>query len=520
MGKRDIRIFSLAILPPLLSACGWNGGWLATVGPDYTVAPLPAAARWHSSPAGDETPVAHRGSPSNLRRWWDRFDDPALSRLLAAAQKESASVADAKARIAQARAGLVGAIAAALPSLDVNSSVNHTGIDIENIGTSNTVGVDGIGIFGGSSGGSEINVMQYKAGVQSNWEIDLFGGLARQKESARSQLESRNASWHDARVAVAVEVANAYLAYRHCEVRTKLAAADAASREESAGLSRVLGQAGFRAPADVALAQATAADGNQALLERQAQCERSIKGLVAMSGLGEWELRRLLAEVPERVARLPSPPPFRIDAVPARALSQRPDVAAAERDVAEASANIGAELAKQFPKLTLTGNISRMLADFDINGGTAIGLQTWSIGPSLSLPLFDAGKRAANTRAARAQYEATAVKFRATVRTAVREVEEALVRLDSVDRRLPQAHAAEADYKKNFKAQQALYRAGLGSLVDAESSRRSAISAEIAVADLEQEQVSAWIALYRAAGGSWEDADEAPKPGPEAAHGQ
>ncbi|MFA6164582.1 MAG: efflux transporter outer membrane subunit [Methylobacter sp.] len=490
MSNKNLRTLSLSFLPLLLPACG-SGGLLTTVGPDYQAVPLPTAANWQApQPSGNNLPIAHQGDPVNLSRWWDRFQDPVLNRFLSAAQQESASVADARARIEEARTNLVGADAALLPNLDFSAGAKRSS---------------------SSFGGAPFVWNQFPFGLQSSWEIDLFGGLARQEESASSQLESRNASWHDARVAVAVEVANAYLAYRYCEGQVQIVQADTESRRESARLAEIAGQAGFRAPGDVALANASAAEGNRSLLQQQAQCERSIKGLVALTALEEVKVRKLLTEAPDQVAKLPSPPAFRIDSLPARVLMQRPDVAAAERDVAEASAKIGVEQAKRFPKLSLSGNITPTLQS--INGAALMLAQTWAIGPTLSLPLFDAGKRAADVEAARAQYKATESNFRSKVRTAVKEVEDALVRLDSAGERLPQAHKAVSGYRANFLALQELYQAGLGNLIDVETARRNVLSAEMAVIELEQEQVSAWIALYRAAGGSWDEHDDAQKVG-------
>ncbi|MCK9394985.1 MAG: efflux transporter outer membrane subunit [Methylobacter sp.] len=490
MSRKTLQPLSLSLLPLLLSACG-SSGLLTTVGPDYQAEPLPAAANWQApQPDENNLPIAHRGNPANLNRWWERFDDPVLTRLLSAAEQVSASVADARARIEQARANLVGADAALLPNIDSSIAAKRSS---------------------SSFGGAPFVWNQLSAGLQSSWEVDLFGGLARQEEAARSQLESRNASWHDARVAVAVEVANAYLAYRYCEGQVQIVQADTESRRESARLSEIAGKAGFRAPGDVALANASAAEGNRTLLQQQAQCERSIKGLVAMTALEEAEVRKLLTEAPDRVAKLPSPAAFRIDSLPARVLLQRPDVAAAERDVAEASAKIGVEQAKRFPKLSLSGNITPTLQN--INGGAFLLAQTWAIGPTLSLPLFDAGKRAADVEAARIQYQAAESKFHSKVRTAVKEVEEALVRLDSASRRLPEGRKAVTGYRANFLAVQQLYQVGLGNLIDVETSRRNVLSAEMALKELEQEQVSAWIALYRAAGGSWEEREDARKVG-------
>jgi multidrug efflux system outer membrane protein len=508
----NLRISSLIVIPLLLSCCGWKGGWLKTVGPDYEKAPLPTPARWMATQGRNDLPVAHQGDPSNLKRWWDRFDDPALSRLLAAAQSVNGSVVIAKANIEQARASFIEANASGIPNLDVTAGITQTGIGI--------TGLKGLSSLFPSAGGSgalsdkaNLDLTQYKGGLQSSWEIDLFGGIARKEESSRDQLESRRASWHDARVAVAAEVANAYLGYRYCEVRMKIRAEDTASRKESARLLGIVGEAGFRSPADVALASATADEGSRALLAIESECDQGIKSLVAISGLDELQVRRLLTGDPERVAKLPTPPPFRIDAVPARALLQRPDLAAAERDMAEASANVGVERAEQFPKLTLTGNISRSLANLNINSLSAIGLglQTWSIGPSLTLPFFDAGKRAANTRAAQVKYEASITRFREMVRLAVKEVEQNLIRLDGIEKQLPLARAAARDYQINYQSQRELYRAGLVSLIDAVAALRNDLEADLIVAGLEQERVGALIALYRSVGGSWEDPSPAPK---------
>jgi multidrug efflux system outer membrane protein len=480
MASNKVSLLGLSLTPLLLTAC--NGGLLATVGPDYQPPPLPVAASWQAT---QPMPVAHQGQTSDLLNWWERFSDPVLSRFLAAAEKESYSVANAAARIEQARASLIGADSALAPRLDTSLSASRSSF---------------------SFGGPAFERTQYQAGLQSDWEIDLFGGLARQQQASQSQLQSRQASWHDARVAVAVEVGNAYLNYRYCEIQVQQLQADADSRQISAKLTDLAGQHGFRSSADVALSHASAAEGQNSLLNQQGQCERSIKGLVALTALPETAVRQALLEQPG-IGKLPSPQAFSLDSVPARALLQRPDLAAAERDMAEASAKIGVEQAKRFPKLSLSGNITPTLQS--MNGAALALAQTWSLGPTLSLPLFDAGKRAANVESAQAQYEAAASNYRSKARTAVKEVEDALVRLNNVVRRLPQAQQAASGYRQYFQASQQLFDTGLGNLLDLETARRNQLNAELAIKSLDQEQVSAWIALYRAVGGGWDDAGQA-----------
>ncbi len=482
MRRSEACLLSALLLMPLMAGCG--SGLIATVGPDYQQAGAPSAKRWEAEQP--DVAIPHRGNPAELKRWWDQFGDPVLSRFLTAAEKESASVAEARSRIEKARAGMVDAIGAGLPRLDGVADANWAEVTF---------------------GTPPFPWTRYQFGLQSNWEVDLFGGIARQREAAQRQLDSRHAAWHDARVAVAVEVADAYLSYRQCEVLVGIASADAASRTETARLTDIAGKAGFRAPADVSLADASAADGQEIVMRQQGLCDRAIKGLVSLTGLSEAEVRHRLTGYPERVAKLPEPPPFHLSGLPARILMQRPDVAAAEREVAEASANIGVEEAKRYPRLSLSGNITPQLQS--VNGADLFLANTWAVGPTLNLPLFDAGKRAADVEAARARYEAAASKFRAIVRTAVKEVEESLVRLKNAEVRLPKAATAADGYRANFRAMRQLYEAGFGSLIDAEASRRQALLAERGLAELRQESASAWIALYRAAGGGWDEVGEA-----------
>lgn len=483
-----MNLLHLGFILPALSGCGMNSGLLMTVGPNYQSPEPPTATHWFAKqPAFEDLPVAHQGELSSLSQWWERFGDPVLNRLLAAAQQESASIAKAKAQIVEARGNLTSYESVFLPNLEAGLSSANSSF---------------------SFGGTPTLRTQHQFSVQSSWEIDLFGGLARQREAAISQLQARTAAWHDARVAVAVELANAYLAYRYCKAQALLNKKEAESRQASARLTRIAGSVGFRSSSDVALANAGAADGDNALLQQQAQCERSVKALVALTGLPEPQLRTLLGDTEERATQLPKPPPFQVHSIPANVIRQRPDIAAAERDMAAASAEIGVEQANRLPKLSLSGNITPVLQN--MNGAALTLAETWSYGPTLSLPLFDAGKRAAHVDTAKAQYESAVAHYRATVRTAVKEVEDALVRLASADRRLPPARTAAADYQSHFAATRQLYEVGLGNLIDAETARRNAFTAQWAVTELEQERISAWMALYRAVGGSWEDRTAGP----------
>lgn len=462
-----MKSIGLSLLALTLSGCG-----LMKVGPDYARPALPVAAAWQAS----ATTVPHGGTVAGLVDWWRQFDDPLLAELVEAAERESASLAQARARIASARADAVAAGSADLPSVDLTASARRSAMALVS---------------------SLMHQRTRQAGIQASWEIDLFGGVARQKENAEATLDATAARWHDARVSVAAETALAYLDYRYLERRVAQADADAASRRETARLSFELGRAGFQSSADVALAAGSAAEAASNVIDLRARRDMQLKALVALSGLDEPALKTRLAA---RSGRFPAPASFRVDALPAAVLAQRPDLAAAERDLAAASAAIGQAQALRYPKISLTGNVGPIRLNTD---GVPLAANTWSFGPSVSLPLLDGGRLVAGVEAARAQYVAAESAYRQKARDAVKEVEQALVRLSAASERAEDVHRAAEGYRAAFLATESRQRAGLAAVLDLEESRRLMLNADIAVAAWEQEQVAAWIALYRAVGGGW-----------------
>ena len=176
---------------------------------------------------------------------------------------------------------------------------------------------------------------------------------------------------------------------------------------------------------------------------------------MALTALPEGQLRQQLAAAPAQPAA-----PLAIDALPAHTLGQRPDVFSAEREVAAASADVGNARAQRYPRLTLSGSIG--VGNFRGAGGSTTA-DTWSIGPlALSLPLFDGGRRRANVDAAAARYDEAVLKYRGSVRQAVREVEEALVNLDSSEQRGGHAETALAGYRSAFVATEERFKNGIG----------------------------------------------------------
>jgi len=439
--------------------------------------PRPPATADRAAPPRWYAPLPHGGTLTDLRQWWQQFNDPLLVELVEAAQTASPTVVTAGTRIAEARSARVAAQAAFLPAVDGNASVSR----------------------GNAQQGLPQVATIAQAGPQLSWELDLFGGVAARADAARARLAGAEAGWHEARVAVAAETATTYLDLRTCERQLGVARNDAGSRAETARLTRLSADAGFTAPAVAAQARASAAEASARATQQRAQCELIVKGLVALTGIAEPALRDKLA------AGWVEPAGFALAAipsVPAALLAQRPDVYQAERAVEAASADVGVARADRFPRLSLNGQVS---AGFIRAGGQTIDAQTWAIGPlALSVPLFDAGRRAAAENAAVARYEEAVALYGSRVRQAVREVEEALVHLESARARSEDARVAVEGYRASFAATEARYRSGLGSLIELEDQRRVLLAAETALVTLQRERIAAWIALYRALGGGWD----------------
>lgn len=455
-----LRTLRVAVLPAALSACALSP-------PTQVAAPSPA--QW-------QAPLPHGGRLTDLNDWWRQQGDPLLAQLVDAAQAASPTIAQAGARIAQSRAQRAAASAALLPSLDLGASVSRANQQST--------------LPGGTTS---------QVALQSAWELDLFGARRAERNAAQERLAGQTAGWHEARVAVAAEVGTQYYNLRACEQLLAVATQDAASREDTARLTTLSADAGFQAPATASLARASAADARARATFQRALCDIDVNTLAALTAIEAPALRASLAASPPVPA-----PAIAIAAVPAQVLSQRPDVFSAEREVAAASFDVGSARAARYPRLSLSGSIGA--ANFR-TGGENIETDTWTIGPlALSVPIFNAGRLAANVDAAQARYEAAAAAYRASVRQAVAELENAMVNLNSTASRGDDARLALEGYRAAFVAAEDRYKHGLGSLLELEDARRTRLAAENAVVTLGRERSNAWIALYRAAGGGWTSA--------------
>jgi outer membrane protein, multidrug efflux system len=460
------RLVLVPLAALLLAAC--------TVGPDF-VRPDPAVpARWSA-------PLPHGGESVALREWWRQFDDPRLDALIAAAEADSPTLDLAVARMAEARANAGVSEAALSPTLTGSASATRSRTAF------------GPQVF-------QSNV--FKAGFDAGWELDLFGGNRRALEAARARQKAAGVDWHDARVSLAGDVADAYVALRACEAGSSVQERNLASRIQTRELTALKASAGFTPKAEAARAEGAVAEAASTVVAKRGECAQHLNALAKLTG---WSRDRLVEHLAGATAVVPVPRDVSVEAVPARAITQRPDVASAELAVAAASAEIGVAEADRYPGVSLTGAIA--LNRISLGQG-ATRPTTWSIGPSVSLPIFDAGRRKAAAVAARARRDQALATWREKVRVAVREVEDALVRLDTAAARAADAQRALDRYDAYAATAETRYRGGLASLLELEDARRLALQASEAELVVRRERVAAWIALYKALGGGWQDPPE------------
>lgn len=448
-----------------LSAC-------SAVGPNYVAPQLSekdVPAQWTSR--ADTAPApAVQPAPA---RWWTELSDPALDQLVNEAVSTSPTLEAAMAKLHQARSQFTQAEAAALPTVDAAAGAQR--------GSSGTV------------------YSQSWLSMNSSWEVDLFGAVRRGKEGALAREAAQRATLADARVSLAADVTDAYLSYRACQSHVALAEQDVTSREATEKLTAASVEVGFTAPYQGIRSMASVAEAKTQLAATRAQCERLENLLTRLTGVARPTLMKVLADKPTGLERLPVPRHFSV-AIPTQALMQRPDIRSAERNVAAASADIGLAEADRYPRLALSGNLGYTVAGTGGSGTLSFG--TWSFGPSISLPIFDAGRRAAVVQLAKSRYDEALADFKAITRRAIQEVEDALTRYAAAHERAESARLSASQYQRFFDAVDVRYREGASNLLELEDARRAMLSAQQTLLGVQQERLQAWVALNRATGGA------------------
>ena len=456
---------------PLLAGCA--------VGPDYHAPLLDMPARYGAAPKSTET--------TDLTCWWRSLRDPMLSALIEEAVAGNLDVATAKARVREARALRRQAIGALFPTVDGSASVTRSR-------AGNATPSDEVG--GGIAAKPQT---LYQAGFDASWELDLFGGNRRNVEAATYGLEASFDDLDAALLTMIGDVAANYVEARGYQARIALARRTAASQRETAAITKAKFDAGSASAMDVANATAQAASTESNIPTLEIAYAEAVHRLGVLTGREPAALTGRLAPVKAiPVPRLPLRP-----GLPANVLLSRPDVRAAERRLAQSTAEIGVAEAALYPSVTLTGNISTTAQKFgDLGKSSTIG---WSFGPQLSVPIFNGGRLRAAVEVTEAQRDQSYLAVRAAVLTALEDVENALVALSKERARASRLSEAARNYREASRLARQLFETGSGNFLDVLVAERSAYTAEDALLQSRALISTDYVALAKALGGGWTD---------------
>jgi multidrug efflux system outer membrane protein len=343
---------------------------------------------------------------------------------------------------------------------------------------------------------ARIESESYEAGVTTFWELDLFGRVRRGVEAAAADAEAAEADFRDAQVLVAAEVANAYLELRRAQKRLRVAQAHLDNQRQTLELTRVRRDLGRGSELDVASAAA-----------RLAAIEASIPPLAAAESIAAHGLAVLVGERPgaldDELAPRELPPQLTTLAVgsPDTLLRRRPDIRAAERQLAAATARVGVARAELFPRLSLSGFIGFIAGDAGELGESTS--RAWSLTPVLSWAGFDIGIRA-RIRAAEARTDGALAAYELAVLRAIEETENAFVSYAERRRRLSAVVEQAGASRLAAELARIQYREGALDFLRLLDAERTVLEAEDAVATAEADLNGAVVAIYRALGGGWE----------------
>jgi multidrug efflux system outer membrane protein len=465
---RSLIFASLAALG--LGACA--------VGPDYA-APDTAAPTFANADA------EHFARTQVEAAWWREFGDPVLDDLIERALSSDLDVRIAAARLAEARAIYRDQWLDRLPTVNAHGAYDRREQQIVGFGP----------------GGDERVLSEtFDLGFDAFWEIDLYGRVRRQVEAAQADAEAAEAGLHAAQVSVAAEVARNYFELRGAQRRYAVAVANRDNQREAVRITRVRYELGRGTELDLASARA-----------QLAATEATLPPLVAAARAAEHRLAVLLGvqpgtlEIPDSRSTAPVSQslsePLAIGE-PAELLRRRPDIRAAERQLAAATARIGVATADLFPQLSVTGFVGFITGEASELGESAS--EAWSVTPTLSWAAFDLGSVRARLRAAQAQADGALAIYEQTVLRALEETENAFVGYAQNQSRLAALIEQASASGRAAELARIRYREGAIEFLRLLDAERTLLEAEDAVARAETDLNTSVVAIYKALGGGWE----------------
>jgi NodT family efflux transporter outer membrane factor (OMF) lipoprotein len=463
MTARPIRLLAALAAASLLGAC--------TVGPDYKRPPAPIPASYKEAEGWKvaEPKEAGLGGP-----WWAPYNDPVLDGLLQQIQVSNQTLKAQEAAYRQSIAVLRQARSGLFPVVTVNPSAQR----------SQTAG-----------GTSREPVVQnrYDVSTLASWDLDLWGRVRRSIESNEASVQASAADLAAVRLSLQAALATDYYELRVADQLKRLLDATVADFTRSLQITRNQHNAGVAALSDVITAQTQLDTARAQAINvgvQRAQLEHAIAALI---GKPPADFSIAPAPLTREVPVIPT-------GVPSTLLERRPDIAAAERQMAAANAQIGVAVAAYYPDITLSGSFGYAAAMGPL---FAASNQLWSFGATIAETIFDGGLRDAQVEAARAVYDQTVANYRQTVLTAFQQVEDQLAALRILEQQAAVVDAAVRDAREAVRLTLNEYQAGTVAYTTVITAQTTALSNEQNALTVHQNRLVASIALTQALGGGW-----------------
>ena len=486
----------------LLMLAGCHG-----VGPDYHGPPKPEQPDpkhfKNAGPGSSRWKVAEPRDKEGRGPWWTIFRDSDLNRLEAAAVANNQDIRLALARIDESRAQTKVAASDFYPHFDFDGTYarqrTSSNAPYQTGALVNPSTLPGIPATNGplvlTQQPLARSFADFRTPVDLNWEVDLFGRVRRNYESARAQREAVEADAQNGVLTVTANVANEYFNLRAMDTERTVIERTIKSRQDALGIAQERLSAGLTGELDVVRAQADLASNQADLATVKRTREELVNALATLVGQPASTFRFAKHDL----AR--DPPPRVPPGLPSALLERRPDVAEAERELASDNAQIGVAVAAFFPRITITG-----AAGFE--SATVLDVldpasRIWQIGPSVSIPIFEGGRNEGNLRAARARYAEQVARYRTQVLTAFQDVENALGDLRYLAEQSEAQDRAVAAARRTLVLSQDQYRNGAVTFLDVTDSERTLFGNERTAAQLIGQRMQATVQLIKALGGGW-----------------
>lgn len=457
-----------------------------TVGPEYAKPDL--STQLSDTFLASDSAAA--SDPAQLAEWWTAFEDPELATLVERALAQSLNLAEARERIIEARARRGIDNADRLPTLDAQGSYQRLAF-----------GEDSLAFNGPPGGGNDQRVDVYSLGVVAGWELDLWGRVARLVEAADADIEFAIEDFRAARVALAAEVAREVVLIRAIDRDLTLVRATIEADRESLEIAASRERAGF----------SNALAGSRA--QRRVEANLAvIPGLEADRRAAELRLAVLLAEPPAASyvtdLGLPDAAPVPALGVPAELLLRRPDLRRAERELAAATARIGAAQAEWYPRVSLSGSLA--LQGPDLGDTVNPDAYVFGLGPSISLPIFEGGRIDSQIAQAESRQRQALLRLQRAAIDAIAEVETAAMRRVKAEERADRLASATEAAELTESLSLDRFRAGAVDFLDVTEARTQRLAIERDRTLAQRDSLLRLIDLYAALGGGWSEPNPAP----------